>query len=141
MDGLIRISVCHLLHDGHGKYATHWRTSAARDEHERWDIGGGGVKFNESIIDAVKRELKEEYCADALDIHFLGWRDVFRNQDGKDTHWVTFDFKVDVDPAKVELGEPHKARDLRWVTIDEMLALDPQHSQLGVFLKKYKEKL
>jgi len=136
MNGVIRVAVCHLLHDGNGKYAVHWRTAACRDEHERWDIGGGGLKFGEKIEDALHRELKEEYSAAPVKFEFMGWRDVFRMQEGKDTHWITFDFIVQVDPKEVALGEPHKARDLRWVTLDELMTLQPIHSQMRPFLDK-----
>jgi ADP-ribose pyrophosphatase YjhB (NUDIX family) len=136
MNGVIRTAVCTLLHDGRGKYLVYWRTSASRDEHERWDIGGGGVKFGEKIEDALVREIKEEFCATVLSYEFMGWRDVFRVQEGKDTHWIVFDFKILVDPATVAIGEPEKTRELRWVTHDELMTLDPAHSQLSTHLEK-----
>ena len=139
MDGVIRIAVCTLLHDGNGKYLVYWRTNKSRDEHERWDIGGGGVKFGEKIEDTLHREIKEEFCATAIKFEFMGWRDVFRVQEGKNTHWITFDFKILVDPAKVSIGEPDKTRELRWVTLDELETLEPTHSQLHPWLEKNRQ--
>lgn len=139
MDGVIRIGITMLCHDGSGRYLLHWRSKGARDEHDRWDIGGGGVKFGEPVVDAMRRELKEEYGTEPLDFIALGWRDVFRVIDEKDTHWLQFDFLVRVDPAKAIVGEPHKNDGLKWFTKEELLTLkESVHSQYFNFLEKNK---
>ena len=117
------------------------RSTNARDEHGTWDPGGGGLKFGERIEDAVRREVLEEYCATALAIEFVGYRDVFRSMNGQQTHWLMFDHKVLVDPAEVKIGEPHKCDGLRWVTLEEVVAIDePMHSQFPAFLGKNLER-
>ncbi len=142
MEGIIRTGVCFFCHDGSGKYLISKRSINARDEHGTWDPGGGGLKFGEKIEDAVYREIKEEYCATPLALEFLGYRDVFREQQGKLTHWLMFDFKVHVNPEEVQIGEPHKCGGLQWLTIDEIKNFpEPLHSQFPSFFEKYENKL
>ncbi|MEK7613065.1 MAG: NUDIX domain-containing protein [Patescibacteria group bacterium] len=141
MQGVIRTGVCFFCHDGGGKYLISKRSKNCRDEQGRWDPGGGGVKFGEKIEDAVLREILEEYGTEVLDVEFLGFRDVFREQNGVQTHWVTFDFRVKVDSAEVKNMEPHKCDELRWVTIDEVSNYpEPVHSQFPFYLEKYRER-
>lgn len=139
MEGIIRVAICFMCHDGKGNYLLQWRSKNCRDEQERWDCGGGGLKFGEKIDDAVRREVKEEYGTHPGTAEFLGYRDVFREQNGAQTHWVTLDFRVELDPAAVTIGEPHKVDKLRWITIPELLTLtEPVHSQLFKTIEKNK---
>lgn len=142
MEGLIRISVITICHDGKGKYLLGKRSVNCRDEQGKWEpVGGGGLKFGEGIEEAARREIKEEGCANVKELEFLGYRDVFREQEGKMTHWLAMDFKALIDPSEAKIGEPHKCDEQRWVTIDELVSLDNLHSQFPAFLEKYKEVL
>ena len=97
----IEVSVVYFCHDGKENVLLAQRSKNARDEQGRWDIGGGGVELGEAIIDTLKKEIKEEYSTDIINQEFLGYRDVFRKNNDKKTHWVTLDFKVLVDKEKV----------------------------------------
>ena len=84
------------------------------------------------------REIQEEYCATPKEVEFLGYRNVFREQNGQQTHWVSFDFRVLVDPNEVQIGEPHKCDGIKWLTIEEIKNFDePLHSQFPPFFDKY----
>lgn len=133
------VSVVYFCHDGNGKFVMGHRNENARDEKHRWDIGGGAVEFGENVEETLHKEIRREYGAKPLSIEFLGFRDVHRAHDDKKSHWVTFDFKVLVDPSSVKNGEPHKFHEVTWFTHDSM----PKniHSQLPHFLQKYKDKL
>jgi ADP-ribose pyrophosphatase YjhB (NUDIX family) len=138
--GMIRVSVITFCHDGKGKYAISKRSQQCRDEQGKWEpVAGGGLKFGEKITDAAIREIKEESGASVKDLEYIGYRDVFREQDGEKTHWVTFDFRALVEPSEVKIAEPHKCDEQRWVTIDELAAMDDLHSQFPAFLEKYKD--
>lgn len=117
------------------------RTNQTRDEHNKWDIGGGGIEFNESVEKTFRKEIMEEYATDVLNFDFLGYREVYRQYQGQSTHWVVLDFKVLVDPAKVKNGEPHKFGAVKWFTLNTLPTKDLLHSQLPYFLEKYKLKL
>jgi 8-oxo-dGTP diphosphatase len=135
----IGVGICYFCHDGKVNFVMAKRSINARDEHGRWDIGAGAMEFNDTVEQTLKREIKEEYCTDLLGHEFLGYRDVHREHEGKKTHWVTLDFKVLVDPAKVKNGEPHKFDEIGWFTMDNLPT--PVHSQLHEYLEKYKGKL
>jgi 8-oxo-dGTP diphosphatase len=139
MEGIIRTAICFMCHDGKGNYLLQWRSKNCRDEQDRWDCGGGGLKFGEKAEDAVRREVTEEYGTSPVKAEFLGYRDVLREQNGTLTHWVTLDFRVELDSKKVTIGEPHKVDKLRWVTIPELLIIsEPVHSQLFSTIEKNK---
>ena len=131
--------VVFFCHDGNGKFLMSKRSINCRDEHGTWDPGGGGIELNQSVEGAIRAEIKEEYCTDALEIEFLGFRDVHREHEGKKTHWIALDFKVLVDPAKVKNGEPHKLEEIGWFELGELPT--NLHSQFPYFLQKYKDKL
>ena len=135
----IGVTVVYFCHDGNGKFIMAKRKNSTRDEHGRWDIGGGGLEFGDTVENTLRKEIKEEYCTDVLDYEFLGYRDVHRNHDGKPTHWIALDFKVRINPAMVKNGEPHKFDDVALFTFDTMP--ETVHSQLPNFLKLYRQKL
>lgn len=140
--GLIRVSVIAFYHDGKGRYLLGKRSANCRDEQGRWDpVAGGGLKFGETVEDAARREIMEEGCAEAKELEFLGYRNVFREQDGQPTHWVAMDFRALIDPAEAKIGEPHKCDEQKWVTIDELERMPDLHSQFPVFIESYRSKL
>ncbi|MBI5644758.1 hypothetical protein HY970_01540 [Candidatus Kaiserbacteria bacterium] len=75
----IGVTVSYLCHDGRGNYLFNKRGANCRDEQGKWDNGGGSLEFGLTIVENLKKEIKEEYCADVLEYDFLGYRDVFRD--------------------------------------------------------------
>ena len=135
--GVGAVTICH---DGEGNYLLGKRSDKCPDEHFRWDIvGAGGVEFGETLVEAVMREVKEECGADVKEIEPLGFREVHREHDGKPTHWMAFDFKVEIDRAQVTNPEPDKCLEMRWCKLDEFP--EPMHSQWPKFYEQHKEQL
>jgi len=135
------VCVIFLCHDGQGNFVMHRRSAQARDEHGKWDIGGGGLAFGEKIEDCLTREIKEEYCTDVISHDFLGYRDVHRTHDGHTTHWIALDFLVQIDRSQVAIGDPEKMDDIAWFRLDTMPAPEDQHSQLPAALQQYASQL
>ncbi len=135
------ISIVYFCHDGKSNFVMAKRSANTRDEHGRWDVGGGGLEFGDTAEGTLKKEIMEEYCADVLDYEFLGFRDIHRVHDGTPTHWIALDFKVRIDPDKVKNGEPHKFDEVKWFTFGTMPPISELHSQLPKFLAQYKDKL
>ncbi len=133
------VSIVYFCHDGAGRVLMALRSENCRDEWGRWDIGGGGLEHGDSVEETLRREIREEYRADVLEREFLGFRDVHREGPAGKTHWIALDFKVRVDPAQVQNGEPHKFDALEWFTLDALP--EPVHSQFPAFLERYRDRL
>lgn len=123
----IGVSASFVVHDGNGRILLQKRGPKARDEHGRWDIGGGAIEFGETVEEAVQREVHEELGCEVLDMEFLTAYDVHREHDGKKTHWIAIIYAVKVDPAEVVNNEPHKIEELKWFTSHDLP--EPKHSQ------------
>lgn len=133
------VSIVYACHDGQGNYIFNKRGANCRDEQGRWDIGGGGLEFGDTVKNTLHKEIGEEYLTDVLDFEFLGYRDVHREKEGKPTHWIALDFRVLVNRDKVGNGEPHKFDAVEWFRLDALP--DPIHSQNSAFFEKYQGKL
>lgn len=137
----VGISVVYFCHDGKGKFVMAKRSKNCRDEQGRWDIGAGGLEYGDTAEETLRKEIKEEYCANVLGFEFIGYRDVFREHQGKQTHWIALDFKALINPDQTKIGEPHKFDEIKWFTLNSLPKDEEMHSQLPFFLKKYKDKL
>ncbi|PIR96684.1 MAG: RNA pyrophosphohydrolase [Candidatus Doudnabacteria bacterium CG10_big_fil_rev_8_21_14_0_10_41_10] len=137
----IGVTTVYFCHDGKGNFIMAKRSKQARDENGRWDIGGGGMEFGDTVEKTLQKEIKEEYNTDVLDFEFLGIRDVHRKHEGQKTHWIALDYKVLVDPKIVKNNEPHKFDEIKWFRMDNIPPQSELHSVLPEFLEKYKNKL
>ncbi len=135
----IGVCVCFYCHDGRGNYLFHRRSEQCRDERGRWDCGGGGIKHGETIEQAVAREVSEEYGVQPIEIEPLGYSDVLRTIDERQSHWIAFRFRVLVEKDLVVNNEPEKHSELGWFNINELPT--PLHSQIPKELEWYKHKL
>ena len=136
----IGTTVVFFCHDGKGNFILSKRSKNSRDEYGTWDPGGGAIEFDEPVMDALKREVKEEYCTDIIESEFLGFRDIHRTDEmGNKTHWIGLDFKVLVDREKVKNGVPDKHDEIGWFNVSHLP--NPLHSQFPLFIKKYKGKI
>ncbi len=135
----IGISVCYVCHDGEGNYLFQKRGENCRDERGNWDTGGGALEFGETVGGALHKELMEEFGIAPLETEFLGFRDVFREQDGIKTHWLSLNFRVLVDKEKAYNAEPHKFDEIGWFPLSDLPS--PLHSQLPVFFEVFGERL
>ncbi len=133
------VSVVFFCHDGKGKFLMSRRSVNTRDEHGKWDLGGGGVEFGHTIEETLRKELREEYCIEPIVHEFLGYMDVHREHQGRTTHWIALVFKVLVDPVSVRIGEPDMCDELGWFTLDSLP--DNLHSQFPKLLELYGDQL
>ena len=134
------ITTVFFCHDGNGKLLLAKRSKKARDEHGAWDPGAGGLKHGQSLEENLRREMKEEYNVEPLEIDYIGYRDVFRTSpDGQPTHWLAMDFAVRIDPSKLKINEPEMVDEYGWFELDNLPS--PLHSQFDLFMHKYGETL
>lgn len=130
------VTTSFFCHDGKGNLFFAKRSVNTRDEHGRWDTGGGGLKHGQSLVDNTLREIKEEYDVVPSRLEFLGYSDVFRTNDsGEATHWLSMCFVAKVNAADVRINEPEMVDDSGWFGLDNLPS--PLHSQFDVVLKKF----
>lgn len=133
----IGVYVGAIVHDGNGNVLLTKRGIKARDERGHWDICGGALEFGETIEVALRRELKEEICTQALSTGFLVFHDVHRIINGLKTHWLAVVYEARVNPTHVKIGEPDKIADLGWFQSKTLPS--PLHSQFHVVLQAAKK--
>lgn len=123
----IGVTCVFFCHDGKGNFLLHKRSNNCRDEVGNWDCGGGALELGEDFESAVKREIKEEYCADVIDLKFLTATNVLRKNGNENTHWVALIFAAQVPPEQVKIGEPHAMEEISWFRENNFPT--PLHSQ------------
>lgn len=133
----IGVTVCFVVHDGAGNILLQKRGQGARDERGNWDIGGGAVEFGETLDTAVRREVMEELCTQPISVEFITAYEAHRDNNGVPTHWIALLHAVKVDPATVNIGEPHKIAEIGWFNSSNLPS--PLHSQFNKSYDRAKE--
>ena len=110
----IGVTCVFYCHDGEGRVLLHRRSKNCRDEQGRWDCGAGSMEHGETFEEAVRREIKEEYCVVPEKVVHVSTHNVIRDNHGTKTHWIAVLHAVQVDPELVRIGEPEKMDEIAW---------------------------
>jgi len=133
----IGVSCVFYCYDKKGNLLLHKRTNKCRDEHGRWDCGGGGMLFGETFEQTVKRELKEEYCVEPIKMKLVGINNLLRIHKKMKTHWIAVIYAIQINPRKVKNGDPEKIEKLGWFKPDNLPK--PLHSMYLTHLQFVKD--
>ena len=88
-----------------------------------WGIPGGKVKWGETCVEAVRRELKEETNLEVTDIEFVLVQDCIHSKEFyRDAHFVLLNYTCRcAGESAVRLND--EAREFRWLRLDGALQL------------------
>ena len=84
----------------------------------------GHIKFGESAIEAVAREVNEETNLKVEDIEFLRIEELINSKEFQDTkrHFVCLQFSARANTQEVTLND--EAQEFIWIIVEEALKLD-----------------
>ena len=97
----------------------------------KWTVPGGKVEFGESVLDAVKREAKEETGLDVEPVKLIGVDEAIV---GNEKHCIFLNFLCKIIGGKVKAGSD--AADARWFCKEELEAIELNQPSVKRVLKK-----
>lgn len=101
-----------------GKVFLAKRGRDARNESGKWEFPGGSVEFNETLEQALVREVMEEY---GVEIEVQELLDVVDHiLPAEKQHWVSPTFICKVKNGTPVIREPHKCEAIGWFDLDRM---------------------
>jgi len=129
----LQVGVKILLNNGEGKYLVVRRSAEKYPEvGAKWDIVGGRIDVGTSLLDNLKREVKEET---GLDIKYepklITAQDILRIK-GKHIVRLTY---LGVAEGEVRLSDEHL--EYKWLTLEEMSMLEPMDIYFKEVLSKF----
>ena len=115
----IGVAVGAMIFNDKGELFLSKRSQNCRNERGHWEVPGGSVDFGEKLIDAVKREMVEEYGTEIEILEQFPAADHIISNEGQ--HWVptTFlaRFKAGQSP---KIMEPEKCDEIGWFSLDAL---------------------
>ncbi len=120
--------------DGQGNLLLHKRSVKTRDEHSSWDSGAGMLEISLTPEQNVLKEVQEEYGCKGEILEQLPYFSIFREWDGKKTHWIALPFFVKVNRVEVSNNEPEKIDEMGWFSFRNLP--EPLHPALAWAIKE-----
>lgn len=128
----VGVCTCFILTDGMGKILIHQRSDKCRDEVGKWDTGSGALEVGLTLKENLFKEIHEEFGCSGKILRELPLRQVFREFEGKTSHWLAFYYLVLVKPEDVVVNEPEKLKNVYWVGLDDLPT--PLHPSVAYIL-------
>ena len=114
----IGVGVGAVIVDDGGRLFLARRGPRAKNERGLWEFPGGSVEFGETLAQALRREMQEEYgieieVGELLDVH-----DHILPDEGQ--HWVSPSFVCAITSGVPATRETGKCTEIGWFASDEM---------------------
>ncbi len=114
----IGVGVGAIIIAGDGKLFLAQRGPKAKNERERWEFPGGSVEFGETLADALRREMREEYGIEVAIGQLLDVVDHILPVEGQ--HWVSPTFLCRILSGEPRILEPEKCSQIDWFAPDDV---------------------
>jgi 8-oxo-dGTP diphosphatase len=108
----IGVGVGAVIVDANGRLFLARRGPKAKNERGLWEFPGGSVEFGETLADALKREMREEYGIEIAVGELLDVVDHILPEEGQ--HWVSPSFICSIVSGEPVIQEPEKCSEIGW---------------------------
>lgn len=114
------------------------RSNKATNEHGHWEVPGGKVSFGETLQDAIKREIKEEYGVNIILLEQFPAANHLIPKEKQ--HWVPTTFLAKIKKGQTpKILEPDKCDAIGWFPLNKLPK--PLSIITKIDLKYYKSRL
>jgi 8-oxo-dGTP diphosphatase len=114
----IGVGVGAILVDGRKRLFLARRGPDAKNERGLWEFPGGSVEFGETLADALRREMREEYGIEIAVGELLDIVDHILPEEGQ--HWVSPTYLCTIISGEPRILEPGKCSEIGWFLPDEV---------------------
>lgn len=115
----IGVAVGAIIFNDKGAVFLSKRSKNTKNERGCWEFPGGSIEFGELMVEAVKREIREEYGIDIDILQQLPAHDHIIPADKQ--HWVATTFRAKVkDDQEPRILEPDKCDEIGWFSFDNL---------------------
>ncbi|MBN1876515.1 MAG: NUDIX domain-containing protein [Anaerolineae bacterium] len=112
----IGVGVGAIIVDDQGCLFLARRSPQAKNERDLWEFPGGSVEFGERLVDALKREMREEYGVEIAVGELLDVVDHLLPAEGQ--HWMSPTFICRITSGVPTIREPGKCTEIGWFAPD-----------------------
>lgn len=133
----IGVGVGALIFNDFGEVFLNKRGSKANNERGFWSLPGGQVIFGETLVEAIKREVSEEFAMEIEVLEIFTINDHILRKEGQ--HWVTPTFLASYVSGEPRILEPEKCAEIGWFDLYDLPKplSDLLEDVLKVYRKKY----
>ena len=108
----IGVGVGAIIVDNQGRLFLARRGPAAKNERGLWEFPGGSVEFGETMADALRREMREEFGIEIAVGKLLDVVDHILKEEKQ--HWISPSFLCTISAGEPRIMEPEKCAEIGW---------------------------
>jgi len=112
----IGVGVGAIIVDNRGRLFLARRGPKAKNERGLWEFPGGSVEFGETMADALRREMREEFGIEIAVGKLLDVVDHILEEEKQ--HWVSPTFLCTIAAGEPHIREPEKCAEIGWFPPD-----------------------
>ena len=133
----IGVGVGAVIVDAEGRFFLARRGPQAKNERGLWEFPGGAVEFGETLAQALRREMREEYGIEIAVGKLLDVADHILPDEGQ--HWVAPAFICTIVSGEPRIQERAKCTEIGWFVLQDVP--DDLTQITRVNLAHYRERL